>query len=53
MNWFFLGGAIGPVIVWLMHKAFPKQTWIPLINLTVLLGAIGNMPLATPLNYNV
>ncbi|WCJ18174.1 oligopeptide transporter 4 [Euphorbia peplus] len=37
MNWFFLGGAIGPVIVWLMHKAFPKQSWIPLINLPVLL----------------
>ncbi|KAM4098424.1 hypothetical protein ACJW30_07G076200 [Castanea mollissima] len=36
-------GAIGPVIVWLLHNAFPKQTWIPLINL----------PSATPLNYNV
>ena len=53
MNWFFLGGAIGPVIVWLLHKAFPKQTWIPIINLPVLLGATGNMPPATPLNYNV
>ena len=53
MNWFFLGGAIGPIIVWLLHKAFPKQTWIPLINLPVLLGATGMMPPATPLNYNV
>ncbi|PON71783.1 Oligopeptide transporter [Parasponia andersonii] len=52
MNWFFLGGAIGPIIVWLFHKAFPKQTWIPLINLPVLLGATGMMPPATPLNYN-
>ncbi|XP_047315163.1 oligopeptide transporter 4-like [Impatiens glandulifera] len=52
MNWFFLGGAIGPVLVWLLHKAFPKQTWIPLINLPVLLGATGNMPPATALNYN-
>ncbi|KAI4375907.1 hypothetical protein MLD38_013723 [Melastoma candidum] len=52
MNWFFLGGAIGPVIVWLLHKAFPKQTWIPLINLPVLLGATAMMPPATPLNYN-
>uniref|UniRef100_A0A2P2LCX7 Uncharacterized protein MANES_07G046500 n=1 Tax=Rhizophora mucronata TaxID=61149 RepID=A0A2P2LCX7_RHIMU len=52
MNWFFLGGAIGPVIVWLLHKAFPKQSWIPLINLPVLLGATGMMPPATPLNYN-
>ncbi|KAG2703968.1 hypothetical protein I3843_06G153100 [Carya illinoinensis] len=52
MNWFFLGGLIGPVIIWLLHKAFPKQAWIPLINLPVLLGATGNMPPATPLNYN-
>ncbi|KAL5540512.1 hypothetical protein UlMin_043499 [Ulmus minor] len=52
MNWFFLGGAIGPVIVWLLHKAFPKQSWIPLINLPVLIGATGMMPAATPLNYN-
>ncbi|KAK4790001.1 hypothetical protein SAY86_017305 [Trapa natans] len=52
MNWFFLGGALGPVILWLLHRAFPKQTWIQLINLPVLLGAIGMMPPATPLNYN-
>ncbi|KAF3435867.1 hypothetical protein FNV43_RR22959 [Rhamnella rubrinervis] len=52
MNWFFLGGATGPIIVWLMHKAFPKQSWIPLIHLPVLLGATGMMPPATPLNYN-
>ena len=52
LNWFFLGGAIGPIIVWLLHKAFPKQSWIPLINLPVLLGATGMMPPATPLNYN-
>ncbi|KAK9942893.1 hypothetical protein M0R45_008536 [Rubus argutus] len=30
INWFFLGGAIGPVFVWLLHRAFPKQTWIRL-----------------------
>ncbi|KAK4743256.1 hypothetical protein SAY87_001257 [Trapa incisa] len=52
MNWFFLGGALGPVILWLLHRAFPKQTWIQLINLPVLLGATGMMPPATPLNYN-
>lgn len=52
MNWFFLGGAVGPVIIWLLHKAFPKQTWIPLINLPVLLGATAMMPPATPLNFN-
>lgn len=52
LNWFFVGGAIGPVIVWLLHKKFPKQSWIPLINLPVLLGATGMMPPATALNYN-
>ncbi|KAL9691727.1 hypothetical protein QQ045_012153 [Rhodiola kirilowii] len=52
MNWFFLGGALGPVIVWLLHRAFPKQAWIPLINLPVLLGATAMMPPATAQNYN-
>ncbi|CAJ2678238.1 unnamed protein product [Trifolium pratense] len=52
MNWFFLGGALGPILVWLLHKAFPKQSWIPLINLPVLLGATGMMPPATVMNFN-
>ncbi|KAJ9159243.1 hypothetical protein P3X46_024763 [Hevea brasiliensis] len=52
MNWFFLGGAAGPVIVWLLHKTFPKQSWIPLINLPVLLGSTAMMPPATAVNYN-
>lgn len=51
LNWFFLGGALGPVIVWFFHKLFPSQTWIPLINLPVLLGATAAMPPATALNY--
>ncbi|CAK9152107.1 unnamed protein product [Ilex paraguariensis] len=52
LNWFFLGGILGPIVVWLAHKAFPKQSWIPLINLPVLLGATAYMPPATALNYN-
>ncbi|XP_048134738.1 oligopeptide transporter 4-like [Rhodamnia argentea] len=52
MNWFFLAGAVGPFLVWLLHKAFPDKSWIPLINLPVLLGATGYMPPATPLNFN-
>ncbi|TQE05756.1 hypothetical protein C1H46_008662 [Malus baccata] len=43
---------VGPVIVWVLHKAYPKQHWIRLINLPVLLGATGLMPPATALNYN-
>ncbi|KAK8580443.1 hypothetical protein V6N13_143537 [Hibiscus sabdariffa] len=52
LNWFFLGGLLGPVVVWLLHKAFPRQKWIPLINLPVLLGATGYMPPATTVNYS-
>lgn len=52
LNWFFLFGAIGPVIVWFLHKAFPSQKWIALINLPVLLGATAVMPPATTVNFN-
>lgn len=52
LNWFFLGGLLGPVVVWLLHKSYPKQSWIPLINLPVLLGATAAMPPATALNYS-
>ncbi|KAK6257132.1 hypothetical protein QUC31_000591 [Theobroma cacao] len=52
LNWFFLGGALGPVVVWLFHKALPNQKWISLINLPVLLGATAAMPPATSLNFN-
>lgn len=51
MNLFFLFGAMGPIVVWLFHKAFPNQSWIPLVNLPVLLGATGYMPPATAVNY--
>ncbi|XP_059287467.1 oligopeptide transporter 2-like [Lycium ferocissimum] len=51
-NWFFLGGLIAPVLVWLLHRAFPNQSWIKLINIPVLLGATAMMPPATPLNFN-
>lgn len=51
INWFFLGGAIAPILVWLAHKAFPEQEWISLINMPVLIGATGYMPPATAVNY--
>lgn len=52
LNWCFLGGAVAPVLVWLAQRAFPRQHWISLINLPVLLGATGGMPPATTLNFN-
>ncbi|KAK4486552.1 hypothetical protein RD792_009237 [Penstemon davidsonii] len=51
VNWFFLGGAIAPLLVWLAMKAFPNQDWIRLINMPVLIGACGQMPPATAVNY--
>ncbi|PIA52583.1 hypothetical protein AQUCO_01000455v1 [Aquilegia coerulea] len=52
LNWFFLGGFLGPVLVWLLHKAFPKKTWISKINLPILLGATAMTPPATSVNFN-
>lgn len=52
LNWGFLLGAVLPLLVWLMHKAFPNQKWIPLINFPVLLGATAAMPPAGTLNVN-
>lgn len=51
VNWFFLLGAIAPVLVWLAHKAFPNQDWIKLINMPILIAATGYMPPATAVNY--
>ncbi|CAL9082152.1 unnamed protein product [Musa acuminata var. zebrina] len=51
VNWFFLAGALAPVLVWFGHKAFPNQEWIRLINMPVLIGATGSMPPATAVNY--
>lgn len=51
VNWFFLGGAVAPLLVWLAYKAFPQQEWIGLINMPVLIGATGMMPPATAVNY--
>ncbi|KAL5551532.1 hypothetical protein UlMin_001708 [Ulmus minor] len=52
VNWFFLGGAIAPVLVWLAARAIPEQEWIRLINMPVLIGATGSMPPATAVNYS-
>ncbi|MCO5569815.1 hypothetical protein L7F22_023529 [Adiantum nelumboides] len=51
VNWFFLIGAIAPVLVWLLCRRFPNQKWIRLINMPVLIGATGIMPPATAVNF--
>ncbi|KAH6790681.1 oligopeptide transporter 7 [Perilla frutescens var. frutescens] len=51
VNWFFLGGAIAPLLVWVATKAFPSEEWIRLVNMPILIGACGQMPPATAVNY--
>ncbi|CAN8308173.1 unnamed protein product [Cochlearia groenlandica] len=51
INWFFLAGAIAPVLVWIASKMFPRHEWISLINMPVLISATGMMPPATAVNY--
>ncbi|XAR52176.1 hypothetical protein NMG60_11020106 [Bertholletia excelsa] len=51
INWFFLGGAIAPLLVWLAHKSFPGQKWIRQIHIPVLIGATAVMPPASAVNY--
>ncbi|CAH9123430.1 unnamed protein product [Cuscuta epithymum] len=51
INWFFLGGAIAPILVWLAIKAWPNQKWIRYINIPVLLGSTAMMPPASAVNY--
>lgn len=51
VNWFFIGGAIAPLVVWIAHKMFPKQSWIRLIHMPVLLGATSMMPPASAVNF--
>ncbi|KAK9069505.1 hypothetical protein SSX86_011409 [Deinandra increscens subsp. villosa] len=52
LNWFFMVGFLGPLVVYMFHKAFPNQKWIQLINLPVILGSCAMMPPATTLNFN-
>ncbi|KAM0884560.1 hypothetical protein ACQ4PT_030911 [Festuca glaucescens] len=52
VNWFFLGGAIAPLVVWSAHKVFPGQKWILLINMPVMIASTYQMPPATAVNYS-
>ncbi|KAM0908353.1 hypothetical protein ACQ4PT_015510 [Festuca glaucescens] len=51
MNYFFLAGALAPVPVWALSRAFPERGWIRLVNMPVLLSATGVMPSARSVNY--
>ncbi|CAH8304862.1 unnamed protein product [Eruca vesicaria subsp. sativa] len=51
VNWFFLVGAIAPILVWLASRMFPRQKWIKLVNMPILISAIRWMLPATSVNY--
>ncbi|XP_024532543.1 oligopeptide transporter 2-like [Selaginella moellendorffii] len=51
LSWFFLVGALAPVVLWLLTKAFPRARWLSYINLPVILGATSMMPPASAVNY--
>ncbi|KAH8833619.1 OPT oligopeptide transporter [Flagelloscypha sp. PMI_526] len=48
--WFFLVGAIAPVITWLIHKKWPNS-FIRYVNFPVVFTGLGLIPPATALNY--
>jgi hypothetical protein len=48
--WLFLAGAVLPVPVWLLSRAFPEKRWIVLINIPVISYGFAGMPPATPTN---
>lgn len=52
LNWFFLGGALAPFLVYAMHKKFKKHTWIALINIPIILQATALMPPASSVNLS-
>ncbi|KAI0286278.1 OPT oligopeptide transporter [Russula brevipes] len=47
---FFLVGAVAPLLQWIVHKKF-KVTFLKYLNFPLILTGTGNMPPATPLNY--
>ncbi|MCO5574953.1 hypothetical protein L7F22_028748 [Adiantum nelumboides] len=53
LNWFFLGGTVVPVIVWLIHKRHPHVKWIPLVNIAIILNGTTVLPPASSVNMIV
>lgn len=51
INYFFLFGLLAPVPVWLLSRKYPDKKWIRLINVPVLIGGAGAMPVAKAVNY--
>jgi OPT oligopeptide transporter protein len=47
---FFLAGAIAPIIQWTLHKKF-RLNFLKYVNFPLIFTGTGNLPPATPLNY--
>lgn len=50
MMYFFIAGALGPPIFYVLARMFPKSN-IRYINVPLIFGGSGNIPPATPINY--
>ncbi|XP_059073909.1 oligopeptide transporter 5 [Cryptomeria japonica] len=50
-NWFFLAGAVAPLIHWLLRKKFPNVKLLQYIHMPILIGATGNMPPTRSVNF--
>jgi len=48
--WFFLIGAVCPVVAWALSRRYPRS-WVTYINFPVLFGGVSLIPPATALNY--
>ncbi|KAN0078386.1 OPT oligopeptide transporter domain containing protein [Tylopilus felleus] len=48
--WFFLVGAICPVIAWAAQRKWPNS-WVRYLNFPVIFNGTGNIPPATAVNY--
>ncbi|KAH6896912.1 OPT oligopeptide transporter protein-domain-containing protein [Thelonectria olida] len=49
--WFFLVGAILPVVVFALKKKFPKTRWLHKIHVPLFLGGLNYIPPASGTNY--
>ncbi|KZV75210.1 small oligopeptide transporter [Peniophora sp. CONT] len=50
LTYFFLVGALAPIIQYVLHKKF-KWNFLKYVNFPVIFSGTGNLPPATPLNY--
>ena len=50
MLWFFLAGALTPIITWFLARRYPRSFW-KYVNMPIIFGGNGMIPPATTLNY--